>query len=164
MATRKTTRTETDFGTGVADDSVRGETITVETDQSLPRVEVTKIGNLVKDPELRYTTKGQALCEVDLAVNSRPGEEKDTEFYRLLIFGPMGENVSESDLGKSSRVIVVGSPDVENWPDKDNPEIIRTRKKIFVTAIGPDLRFATVSTVTRVHRATAKPAIQIENF
>lgn len=132
-------------------------------DQTLPRQEVVKVGNLVKDGQMRFTTKGQALWENDLAVNPKPGTEGETEFYRLLVFGPIGENVSESDLEKSSRVIVVGSPDVEQWEDPETHEI-RSRKKIFVTAIGPDLRFAVASNITRVHRATAKPAVAIDNF
>lgn len=129
-----------------------------------PRQEVTKIGNLVGSPELRYTTKGQALCEVDLAVNPKPGEEKETEFYRLLIFGPLGENVAESDcITKSTRVVVVGSPDIEVWQDKETGES-RSRKKIFVTAIGPDLRFAKVDGLTKIHRTNPKPSVELENF
>lgn len=129
-----------------------------------PRVEVTRIGNLVQDPELRYTTKGQALCECDLAVNPKPNEDKETEFYRLLIFGPLGENVAESpDISKSCRVIVVGSPDIETWIDENSNET-RTRKKIFVNAIGPDLRFAKVDSMTKIHRTNSKPAIELENF
>lgn len=153
MATRKTA---TDTTTEILES-------VIETDSAMPRQEVVKIGNLVKEGELRYTTKGQALYQNDLAVNPRPGTEGETEFYRLLVFGPLGENVSESGFDKSTRVIVVGSPDIEEWIDKETQET-RTRKKIFVNAIGPDLRFATVDGITRVHRATAKPAVTIENF
>lgn len=134
----------------------------VKPEQQAPRQEVTKIGNLVKDPELRYTVKGQALCETDLAVNPKPGEDKETEFYRLLIFGPIGENFSESDISKSDRVIVVGSPDIETWTDDDGVE--RSRKKIFVTAIGPDVRFAKVDTLTKFHRSNPKPAVELADF
>lgn len=127
---------------------------------------VCKIGNLTRDPELRYThSKGQALCEVDLAVNPNPNEaEKETEFYRLLLFGAIGENVAESDaMAKSTRVIVVGNPDIEERTDEETGQTI-TRKKIFVTAIGPDLRFAVCPEIQRVHRAMAKPMIDVVNF
>ena len=132
------------------------------------RQEVTKIGNLTRDPELRYTAKNIALCEVDLAVNAMPGEEKPTEFYRLLIFRDLGENVAESCLTKSTRVIVSGTPEVEEYEVKDeqgNPTgEKRTRKKIFVTAIGPDLRFATVPEIVRIHRSNPKPSVDTTSF
>lgn len=139
-------------------------------DPQSPRAEVTKVGNLVKDPELRYTTKGIALCEVDLAVNPRPNEEKETEFYRLLIFGPLGENVAESNLEKSTRVIVVGSPDIESLVGEDGLPLLdetgkqRVRKKIFVNAIGPDLRYAKLDGITKIHRSNPKPPVELENF
>jgi single-strand DNA-binding protein len=160
MVTRKTVSESngSDFNNNVSVPSDLGS----PNPDSAPRQEVTKIGNLVKDPQLRYTVKGQALCEVDLAVNPKQGEEKDTEFYRLLIFGPLGENVSESDLNQSSRVIVVGTPDLEMWTGEDGVEKIR--KKIFVTAIGPDLRYAKVDTLTRIHRSNPKPAVEIKDF
>lgn len=127
---------------------------------------VCKIGNLTRDPELRYThSKGQALCEVDLAVNPNPNEtEKETEFYRLLMFGAIGENVSESPaLQKSTRVIVVGNPDIEERVDEETGTTV-VRKKIFVTAIGPDLKYATCPEINRVHRSSAKPLIDVVNF
>jgi single-stranded DNA-binding protein len=127
---------------------------------------VCKIGNLTRDPELRYTHKnGQALCEVDLAVNPLANEtDKETEFYHLLIFGAIGENVSESKaMIKSTRVIVVGTPDVEELKDEETGQV-NVRKKIFVTAIGPDLRYAMCPEIQKVHRTSAKPTVDISSF
>jgi len=127
---------------------------------------VCKVGNLTRDPELRYThSKGQALCEVDLAVNPLASEtEKETEFYRLLIFGPIGENVSESEaMIKSTRVIVVGTPDIEEHTDEETGQTV-TRKKIFVTAIGPDLRYAMCPSLTKVHRSNPRTPVDVTNF
>lgn len=163
MTTRKNTGT-VEVSNETLDVSTNGNSIVLTPESSTPAPiqEVTKIGNLVKDPQLRYTTKGTALCEVDLAVNPKPGEDKETEFYRLLIFGPIGENVSESEMGQSTRVIVVGTPDIEEWTD--NEGVKKIRKKIFVTAIGPDLRYAIIPSINRIHRSNPKPAVKLDNF
>jgi single-strand DNA-binding protein len=113
---------------------------------------VAYVGNLTRAPELRYTQKGQALVECDLAVNPRPGEERPTEFFRLLVFGNLAENMAESDLTKSSRVVVIGALVRENWTDEAGEA--KSRNKIFVHAIGPDVRYATVN-VNRIFRTNA---------
>lgn len=112
--------------------------------------EIVKIGNLTRDPEFRYGQNDLPICETDLAVNPPKNSEQETQFYRLVMFRNLAANASDT-LSKSMRVIVVGRPTIDEWTDKETGEA-RTRKKIMVTAIGPDLRFAT-ATVERVERA-----------
>lgn len=122
--------------------------------------EVFKIGNLTKDPELRYGQNGQAIVEVDLAVNPPKDTGGETQFYKLVMFRNLAENASES-LEKSMRVVVVGRPDIERWEDKENPGSYKEKKKIIVSAIGPDLRYATAE-VTKVHRTYAPQANNVD--
>lgn len=105
--------------------------------------EVVKIGNLTRDPEFRYGQNELPICETDLAVNPPKNSDQETQFYRLVMFRNLAANASET-LEKSMRVIVVGRPTVDEWQDKETGEP-RSRKKIMVTAIGPDLRFATAT-------------------
>lgn len=118
-----------------------------------PVTEVVKIGNLTRDGELRYGQNNLPIYETDLAVNPPKDSEEETQFYRLVIFRGMAENASDT-LTKSMRVIVIGRPDIDEWEDKETKEK-RSRKKIMVTAIGPDLRFATAE-VTKMYRTPQK--------
>jgi single-strand DNA-binding protein len=118
--------------------------------------ETTKVGNLTRDPELHFAPTGTAVVRTGLAVE-RPkvagnwAGERVTTFYELVVFGTLGEHVAES-LGKGTRVVVTGNAEVENWTD-DKAQA-RTTKRILANAIGPDLRWVTV-TVTKVTRKGA---------
>lgn len=113
------------------------------------QTEVFKVGNLTRDGELRYGQNNLPIYETDLAVNPPKGSDEEPQFYRLVGFRNLALNMSDT-LVKSMRVIVCGRPDVDRWQDKETQEW-RERKKIIVTAIGPDLRFATAE-VTKIWR------------
>jgi single-strand DNA-binding protein len=73
---------------------------------------VTLIGNLVDDPELRFTPSGVALAKIRFAVNrryqNRDGEwQEDTSFFGGTLWRDAAENAAES-LQKGMRVIVTG--------------------------------------------------------
>jgi single-strand DNA-binding protein len=108
--------------------------------------EVAKVGNLTREPELRYAPSGTIVVSTGLAVE-RPkiagdwAGERVTEFYELTVFGSLGEHLAGS-FGKGTRVIVIGTAETEYWTDKEGKE--RTTKRIIANAIGPDLRWATV--------------------
>ena len=73
---------------------------------------VTLIGNLVDDPELRFTPSGVAMAKIRFAVNkryqNRDGEwQEETSFFGGTCWRDMAENVAES-LQKGLRVIVIG--------------------------------------------------------
>ncbi len=76
---------------------------------------VTLIGNLVEDPELRFTPSGVALAKIRLAVNRRWRDQQnewqeETSFFGGTLWRDAAENAAES-LQKGMRVIVSGSLD-----------------------------------------------------
>ena len=114
---------------------------------------VTLIGNLVDDPELRFTPAGVAMAKVRFAVNRRyqkNGEwQEETSFFGGTLWREAAENAAES-LQKGMRVIVVGSLEQRNWetPEGEKRSVVEIR----IDEIGPSLRWATAS-VTRSPRS-----------
>ena len=81
------------------------------------------VGNLGRDPELRYTPQGTAVCHFSVATNERrrdkAGEQQDiTTWFRVNAWGRQAENVSKY-LTKGRRVYVEGRLHVEDWTDRD---------------------------------------------
>ena len=76
---------------------------------------VTLVGNITRDPELRFTATGQATATFGLAVNRRWQNrqtndwEEATSFFDVVCWREMAENASES-LSRGARVIVTGDP------------------------------------------------------
>jgi single-strand DNA-binding protein len=81
------------------------------------------IGNLGKDPELRYTPGGQAVCDLSVATTDqwtdKGGERKEqTEWHRVVVWGKQAENCSQY-LTKGRQVYVEGRLRTRQWDDKD---------------------------------------------
>lgn len=84
---------------------------------------ITIIGNLGRDPELRYTPQGTAVCDFSVAVNDRKrdksGEWQDhTTWYKITFWGKQAENASKY-LTKGKQVYVEGRLQVEEWTDRE---------------------------------------------
>src|SRR6266705_1907926 len=96
---------------------------------------VTLVGNVTRDPELRFTPTGQATASFGLAVNRRWQNrqtqewEEATSFFDVVCWREMAENASES-LTRGSRVIVTGRLDQRSWENQEGEK----RSKIEVTA------------------------------
>src|SRR5215813_6426249 len=80
------------------------------------------VGNLTRDPELRYTPKGTAVAKVGLAVNrqwtSESGEKKEeVTFVDVDIFGRTAENVSQY-MRKGRPILIEGRLRLDQWDDK----------------------------------------------
>jgi single-strand DNA-binding protein len=81
-------------------------------------------GNLTRDPELRHTGGGTAVCELRVAVNSRRKDGQSGEwvdkpnFFNVTVFGARGEACA-NHLSKGSRVGVDGRLDWREWEAKD---------------------------------------------
>lgn len=79
------------------------------------------IGNLAKDPEVRYTQSGTAVCNLRIGVTERrkEGEEyKDqTEWMSIVCFGKTAENASKY-LQKGRQIFVEGRIQTRSWEDK----------------------------------------------
>lgn len=113
---------------------------------------ITVIGNLTADPELRYTQNGLAVANFTIASTPRTfdrqsNEWKDGEalFLRASVWREMAEHIAGS-LHKGTRVIAQGALKQRSYETKEGEK--RTSIELEVTAIGPDLRYATAS-VTR---------------
>ncbi len=109
--------------------------------------QITMVGNLVADPELRFTPSGVAAASVRIAVTPRnrdsaTGEWKDGETVWLsgTVWRQYAENVAES-LTKGTRVIVIGRLKQRSYETREGEK--RTVYEVDIDDIGPALRYAT---------------------
>jgi single-strand DNA-binding protein len=114
---------------------------------------VTVVGNMTRDPELRYTPSGAAVAKFGLAVNrsytNRAGEKvEDTSFFNVNAWRQLAENVAES-LTVGTRVVVSGRLQSRSWETEDGQK--RSVVEIEADEIGPSLRWATAA-VTKTTR------------
>lgn len=115
---------------------------------------VTVVGNLTRDPELRFTPSGQAVANFGLAVNRRWQNrstnewEEATSFFDVTCWAQMAENVAES-LPKGARVVVTGRLDQRSWENQDGDR--RSKVEIVADEVGPSLRWASAQ-VTKNER------------
>jgi single-strand DNA-binding protein len=92
--------------------------------KSLNRVQL--IGNLTRDPELRYTPSGSAVCTFSIATNrtwtTDTGEKKDdTEFHRIVSWNKLAEICSQF-LTKGRKVFVEGRLSTRSWTAQDGTQ------------------------------------------
>ncbi len=81
------------------------------------------IGNLGRDPELRYTQSGQAVVNFSIATseswNDKNGERQErTEWHRIVVWGKTGENCAQY-LSKGRTVYVEGRIQTREWEDRE---------------------------------------------
>jgi single-strand DNA-binding protein len=119
----------------------------------MPINSVTLIGNLVEDPELRFTPSGVAMAKLRFAVNRRYQDrnnewQEETSFFGGTVWREMAEAVAES-LTKGTRVIVTGSLEQRSWETQEGEK--RSTIEVRIDDIGPSLRWAT-ATVTKTTR------------
>ena len=118
--------------------------------------QVTLVGNLTDDPELRYTPSGTPVASFTVAINRRfrdpaSGEWKDgeTSFIRCNVWRQQAENAAES-LAKGTRAIVVGRLRQRSWETPEGQR--RSVTEVEVENVGPSLEWATAS-VTKSARS-----------
>ena len=117
--------------------------------------QITVVGNLTGDPELRFIQSGAAVVNFTVASTPRTfdrqsNEWKDGEtlFMRCSLWREAAENVAES-LTKGTRVIVTGRLVSRSWEANGEK---RTVTEMQVDEVGPSLRYATAK-VTRTQRS-----------
>jgi single-strand DNA-binding protein len=107
---------------------------------------VTLVGNLTRDPELRFTTGGRAVAQFGLAVNRRyqqNGEWQDqTSYFNVVAWGTLGENVAAS-ITKGMRVVVSGRLEQREYQTREGDK--RSAIEVNADEVGPSLRWATAS-------------------
>jgi single-strand DNA-binding protein len=120
-------------------------------------VTITVVGNLVEDPELRFTSSGAAVAKFRVAstprfLDKQTNEWKDGEalFLQCNIWRQAAENVAES-LHKGARVIVTGRLRQRTYETREGEK--RTVYELEVDEVGPSLRYATAK-VQRMSRSS----------
>lgn len=105
---------------------------------------ITLVGNLTRDPELRFTQGGRPLASFGLAVNRRyqvNGEwQEQTSFINVVAWGQLGENAAAS-LAKGARTMVAGRLEQRSYETQDGDK--RSVVEVVADEIGPSLRWAT---------------------
>jgi single-strand DNA-binding protein len=116
---------------------------------------VTIVGNVTRDPELRYTNSGLSVARIGVAVNFRRqnrqsgGWDEETSFFDVSAFGSLAENAGAS-LTKGMRVVVTGRLQQRSYENQQGEK--RSAVEIVADEIGPSLRWAKAE-VTRNERS-----------
>ncbi|MBK8334309.1 MAG: single-stranded DNA-binding protein [Ilumatobacteraceae bacterium] len=104
---------------------------------------VTIVGNITRDPELRFTAGGKGIASFGVAVNRRwqqNGEwQEKVSFFNVTAWDTLGENIAAS-LTKGTRVIVTGRLEQREYETKEGEK--RNVVEIVADEIGPSLRWA----------------------
>jgi single-strand DNA-binding protein len=115
---------------------------------------VTVVGNVTREPELRFTNTGQALASFGLAWNRKwqnrqtNETEEQVSFFDVTCWGQLGENVAES-IQKGARVVVYGRLEQRSWQTQEGEK--RSKVEIIADEVAPSLKWATAS-VTKNER------------
>jgi single-strand DNA-binding protein len=114
------------------------------------------VGNITRDPELRFTPTGQATATFGVAVNrswqNRQTQEWEevTSFFDVVCWAQLAENAAES-LSRGARVVVSGRLDQRSWENQEGEK--RTKIEITADEIAPSLRFATAKITKNERRS-----------
>ena len=116
---------------------------------------ITVVGNITRDPEMRFTPSGVSKVTFGVAVNrswrnqqSQEWEEQ-TSFFNVVCWRELADNVGAS-LKKGTRVVVTGRLEQRSWETEGGEK--RSVVEIVADEVGPSLRFATAE-VHRVERS-----------
>lgn len=95
---------------------------------SLNRVQI--IGNVTRDPEMRYTPNGQAVCSFSVATNRRwrdkdGNNQEQTEFHNVVAWGKVAEIISQY-VKKGNKIYIEGRLQTRNWEGQDGTKRNRT--------------------------------------
>jgi single-strand DNA-binding protein len=105
---------------------------------------ITVIGNVTREPELRYTQGGQAVTKFGVAVNRRWQQNNEwkesTSYFDVVCWGTLGENAATT-FNKGTRVIVTGRLDQRSYETANGDK--RSAVEIVADEVGPSLRWAT---------------------
>ncbi len=104
---------------------------------------ITVVGNLTRDPELRFTTGGRGTANFGIAVSRRYQVnnewQEQTSFFNIVAWGTLAENAAAT-LNKGHRVIVTGRLEQRSYDDKEGQK--KSIVEIIADEIGPSLRWA----------------------
>ncbi len=122
--------------------------------------QVTVVGNLTAEPEIKTTKTGSSVLKVGVAVNRRWKNKQDeweeeVSFFDVNAWGELADNVASS-LSKGSRVIVSGRLEQQSWENKEGQK----QSKVVLVAddIGVSLRKAQVAGINKTGQQQQKQA------
>lgn len=123
---------------------------------------LTIIGNLTRDPELRTTPNGNAVCDFTVAVNNRRNQnntngQPEADFFRVSAWRQLGENCAKF-LSKGRKVCVVGPVSARAYQANDG----NTRVSLEVTAEDVEFLSAKNDTTEVNYVQEERKAIQTE--
>ena len=105
---------------------------------------ITLVGNLTRDPELRFTTTGRGVASFGIAVGRRyqvNGEwQEQTSYFNVTAWGQLGENAAAS-LTKGARVVVTGRLEQREYTTREGDK--RSAIDVIADVLGPSRRWAT---------------------
>jgi single-strand DNA-binding protein len=110
--------------------------------------QITIVGNLTDDPELRYTANGAAVANFTVAYSTRIRDaagnwtDGDTSFFRVNVWRALAENAAES-LTRGTRVVVTGRLKQRSWENQEGEK--RSMIEIEADDVGPSLKWATAA-------------------
>jgi single-strand DNA-binding protein len=124
----------------------------------MPDNTVTLVGNVTRDPELRFTPSGAAKLTLGLAVNRRWQNrqsnewEEQTSFFNIIAWRDLAENAAES-ITKGTRIIVNGRLEQRSWETEQGDK--RSVVEVVADEIAASMRWATVK-VNKIDRRDAE--------
>ena len=128
---------------------------------------VTVVGNLVADPELRYTQNGLPVANFTIASTPRTFDrqsnewkDQDTLFMRCSVWREFAEHVAGS-LTKGSRVIATGALKQRSYETREGEK--RTAIELEINEIGPSLRYATAQVTRAASGGTGQARTQSQD-
>ncbi len=86
---------------------------------------VSIIGNVGKEPEMRFTPSGKAVTSFSVAVNSKFGETESTEWFNVIAWNKLAETCNQY-LQKGQQVFVEGRLQTRSWEDNDGQKHYKT--------------------------------------
>ena len=119
--------------------------------------QITVVGNLTDDPELRYTANGAAVANFTVAHSTRIRDaagnwsDGETSFFRVNVWRALAENAAES-LTRGTRVVVTGRLRQRSWENQEGEK--RSMIEIEADDLGPSLKWATAS-ITKTNRSSS---------
>ena len=100
---------------------------------------VTVVGNVTRDPELRFTQNGMAVANFGVAWNKKRNDAEDeVSFFDVTCFRELAENVADS-VPKGARVVIFGTLTQRRWETEGGDR--RSKIEILASDVAPSLRW-----------------------
>lgn len=111
---------------------------------------VTVVGNVTRDPELRFTQGGMAVVNFGVAWNKKRNDgEDEVSFFDITCFRQLAENVADS-LSKGSRVVIYGTLSQRTWENQQGER--RSKVEILADDVAPSLKWASAEITRNEYR------------